>query len=230
MSHSTATDIASWRPHRPRAQIPDYATGARNRSSRTQRNQCHADRTAELAALVCAAILLSSCEALNPPMEFKEADAATSAIRFDHSDFQPELAEYAVQTDPRTGGAVYLASFHGPDSSATLAAIKAGAGYVMEERSAESMVPDLMPEEAEIDWGTRGTTMSGVGYTHYRLFRVAGQPLSCVGFAQYTGESHDDRNRKRNAVFGYFCRDESRGMTTQSAEELLARVKLSRGG
>jgi hypothetical protein len=180
-----------------------------------------------LAALVCGTILLGGCESLNPPLEYQEADAATSAIRFDHSDFQPELAEYAVRGDPRTGGAVHLASFHGADSSAMLAAIKAGTGYVMEERSTESMVSDLMPQEADIDWGTRGTTMSGVGYTQYRLFRVAGQPLSCVGFAQYTGESHDDRNRKRNAVFGYFCRDESRGMTTESAEELLARVKLT---
>jgi hypothetical protein len=183
-----------------------------------------------LAALVCGTILLGGCRALNPPLELKEADAATSAIRFDHSDFQPELAEYAVQRDPRTGGAMYLASFHGPDSSAMLAAIKTGAGYVMEERSTESVVPDLMPQETEIDWGARGTTMSGVGHTQYRLFRVAGQPLSCVGFAQYTGESHDDRGRKRNAVFGYFCRDEPRGMTTQSAEELLAQVKLTRGG
>jgi hypothetical protein len=182
-----------------------------------------------LVALVCGTILLGGCQA-DQPLEFKEANAATSAIRFDHSDFQPELAEFAVQRDPRTGGAVYLASFHGADSSAMLVAIKAGAGYVMEERSTESMVPPLMPEEAEIDWGTRGTTMSGVGYTQYRLFRVEGQPLSCVGFAQYTGESPDDRGRKRNAVYGYFCRDESRGMTTESAEELLARVKLSRGG
>jgi hypothetical protein len=144
----------------------------------TRRDGCHAWHKAGWAALVCAAFLLGSCQALNPPIEFEEVDATKSAIRFDHSDFQPELAEYAVRRNPRTGVAVYLASFHGPDTSAMLAAIRPGAGYVMEERSTESLVPDLMPDEVEIDWGTRGSTMSGVGYTQYRMFRVAEQPLS----------------------------------------------------
>jgi hypothetical protein len=229
-SHSTATDIPSWWPRRL-TRVPDPVISAENypTRSRPRLDGCSAFRQAAWAARVCAALLLGSCQALNPPREFKEADAATSAIRFDHSDFQPELAEYAVQKDPRTGGAVHLASFHGPDSSAVIAAIKAGNGYVVEERSPESMVSDLMPEEAEIDWGTRGSTMSGVGYTQYRLFRVVEQPLSCVGFAQYVGQSPDDRGRKRNAVFGYFCRDDSRPMTPQSAEEWLAQVKLTGG-
>jgi hypothetical protein len=178
------------------------------------------------APLVAAVILLGGCA---PPPEFKDLDAAGSAIRFEHGDFQPELSEYAVQRYPRTGGEVHLATFNGPDSLAMLAVVKAGPGYVLQERSTESMVPDLMAEEVEIDWGARGGTMSGVGYTQYRLFEVVGQPLSCVGFAQPAGWSSDDGHRKPNAVFGYFCRDDSRQMTTQSAEELLARVKMTGG-
>ena len=53
-------------------------------------------------------MLLASCQALNPPMEIKETDAAGSAIRFEHGDFQPELAEYAIQKDPVTSGVVHL--------------------------------------------------------------------------------------------------------------------------
>jgi hypothetical protein len=211
-SLSTATDTPSWCPRRQRPRSPDPATSGEDQSTRyrTPAYGCCAWRIARWPALVCAATLLACCQAVNPPLEFEKSDAAASPIRFDHRDFQPELAEYAVRRDPRTGGAMYLASYNGPDSSATLAAIKAGAGYVMEERSTESVVADLMPQEAEIDWGRRGTTMSGVGHTQYRLFRVSEQPLSCVGFAQYTGESADNRGRKRDAVFGYFCRDESR--------------------
>jgi hypothetical protein len=70
--------------------------------------------------------------------------------------------------------------------------------------------------------------MSGVGYTQYRLFQLRDQPVSCVGFAQMAGQSGDDRNRQPNAVFGYFCHDASRPMTTEAAEDLLARVKLGR--
>ena len=111
-----------------------------------------------------------------------------------------------------------------------LAAVRAGPGRVLAERSPESMVPDLIEQDAEIRWGERGGAMSGVGHAQYRLFQLAGQPLSCVGFAQMAGESGDDAHRKPNAVFGYFCQDDLRPMTTESAEDLIARVKLSRGG
>jgi hypothetical protein len=229
-SLSTATDIASWCPHQTQAHNLERARIAARRLSHIgRRRRCHARCQAARAVLVCGAILLASCQALNPPLELKETDAAGSAIRFQHADFQPELAEYAVQRDPRTGGKVHLASFHGPDSIATLAAIRAGPGYVVQERSIESVVPDLMPANTKIVWGARGGAMSGVGYTQYRLFEIADQPLSCVGFAQTEGTSDDSGNRP-NAVFGYFCRDESREMTPQSAEELLAQVKLGRGG
>lgn len=177
-------------------------------------------------SLIGGVILLVGCP---PPPEFQEADAARSAIHFEHRDFQPELSEYAVRKDPQTGGEVHLASFHGADSLGMLAAIKAGPGYVLRERSPESMVPDLMQDNAEIIWGARGGTMTGVGYAQYRLFQVADPRLSCVGFAQTAGQSGDDQHRKPNAIFGYFCRDEARPMTTQAAEELLAQVKMPGG-
>ena len=161
-------------------------------------------------------------------MEIKETDAAGSAIRFQHGDFQPELAEYAIQRDPLTSGVVHLASFHGPDSSAMLVASMAGAGYVFEERSTESTVSPLLPE-ATITWGARGRAMSAIGYIPYRLFEIDGQPFSCAG-SRTRGETRDDRLRKHNLVFGYFCRDESRPMTSQSVEELLGQVKLGRRG
>jgi hypothetical protein len=162
-------------------------------------------------------------------MEIKETDAAGSAIRFQHADFQPELAEYATQRDPLTSGVTHLASFHGPDSSAMLIASLAGPGYVFEERSTEAWVSPLLPE-AKIIWGARGRARSGIGYIPYRLFEIDGQPVSCAGFTQTVGETRDDRLRKRNLVFGYFCRDESRPMTSQYVEELLGQVKLGRGG
>jgi hypothetical protein len=162
-------------------------------------------------------------------MEIKETDATGSAIRFTHGDFQPELSEYAIQKDPLTSGVAHLASFHGPDSSAMLVASMAGPGYVFEERSTESTVSPLLPE-AKLSWGERGRASSRIGYIPYRLFQIDGQPLSCAGFAQTVGETRDDRLRKNNLVFGYFCRDESRPMTSQEVEELLGQVKLGRGG
>ena len=110
-----------------------------------------------------------------------------------------------------------------------LVANMAGAGYVFEERSTESWVSHLLPE-ATITWDARGRAMSAIGYIPYRLFEIDGQPLSCAGFAQTVGETRDDRLRKNKLVFGYFCRDESRPMTSQYVEELLGQVKLGRGG
>jgi hypothetical protein len=135
-------------------------------------------------------------------METKETDAAGSAIRFQHVDFQPELAEYAIRGHPLTSSVEHLARFHGPDCTATLAAIRAGPGYVFEERSTESTVSPLLPE-VTITWGARGSAMSAIGYIPYRLFEIDGQPVSCAGFAQTVGETRDDRLRKNNLDFGY---------------------------
>jgi hypothetical protein len=225
-SHSTAADMASSCPGRKRGG-PDAATLAARDPRRSRIGRDGRALKKWWAPLVAAVILLG-CRQI--PAEVEDVDAAGSAIRFEHADFQPELSQYAVQRYPRTGAEVHLATFNGPDSLAVLAVVKAGPGYVLQERSTESMVPDLMAEEMEIVWGARGGTMSGVGHTQYRLFEIVGQPLSCVGFAQPAGWSSDDRHRKPNAVFGYFCRDDSRPMTTESAEELLAQVKMTRGG
>jgi hypothetical protein len=209
---------------------PDSALLAASRSgrARTDRAQRGAACEAWRVSLVCGAILLGGC-CHTQPLELKDVDAARSAIRFEHGDFRPELSEYAVQDDPCTGTQVHVASLHGPDSVGMLVVVQAGAGRVLRERSIESSVQELMPEGAEIVWGAGGGAGSGVGHTPYRLFQIADQSLSCVGFAMTFG-SPDDANRKPNALYGYFCRDDSRPMTTASAAELLAQVRLTRGG
>jgi hypothetical protein len=133
---------------------------------------------------VCSAILLGSCA----PPTIEETDAAGSALRFEHKDFSPELSEFAVRKDGRTGNVDHLAAFHGPDSEAMVVATLTTAAFVVEERSIESAVSGLLREEATIDWGARGRARWQEGHAPYRLFEIEGQPVSCVGFAHPFGE------------------------------------------
>jgi hypothetical protein len=222
-SRSTAAGRASSSLGRRRA--PDGATliAPHPRRSRVSRER-RALRKAWWAPLVCGVMLLAGCP---PPAKFEEVDAARSTIRFEHPDFPPELSEYAVRRNPRTLTEEHLAGFNGADSLGMLAMIKAGPGYVLPEQSIESSVQRLMPDGAEMVWGGRGGTPSGVGYAPYRFFQITDQSLSCVGFRQSAGRG-DDARRSPIAVFGYFCRDGSQPMTAAAAKELLAEVRITR--
>ena len=68
----------------------------------------------------------------------KPVDASQSAIRFDHADFDPDLAEYALDRDPRTGSELYVARFFGADAFAAVLVFKAGASYVVKDRPTEA--------------------------------------------------------------------------------------------
>jgi hypothetical protein len=57
--------------------------------------------------------------------------------------------------------------------------------------------------------------------------RLPDQSASCVGFAQLVGQPADDRNGRKGVAFGYFCQDETRPMSTETAEDLIGKVSLS---
>jgi hypothetical protein len=153
-------------------------------------------------------------------------DAKQSLIRFQHADFDPDLAEYSVARYRRSGNEFHMARFYGVDAFAILAAYKSSPSYVMRERPTEAYIGDML-EDLDLDWGESGRTGSGFGNVPYRLFNVVDEPFSCVGFGQTVGESSDDLGRKRDLVFGFFCHDDSRPMSTDAAEELIGRVSLA---
>ncbi len=154
-------------------------------------------------------------------------EAGQSAIRFDHADFDPDLAEYQFDRHPRTGSELHVAQFFGADAYAGVVVSKAAAGYVVEERPIEVQV-ERMFDGVELDWGESGRVPSHMGYVRYRMFRVAGQSLSCLGFGHTFGEAADGRGRKNNLVVGWFCYDETRPPSAATATDLIGRVSLSR--
>ena len=182
-----------------------------------------------LPVVVAGAVLLAGCESSNPPPEPQSIEAAQSAIRFEHEDFDPQRAEYLLHHDPRSGNDVYVAQFVGDAAFATLAAYKTGPGYVVEERSTQSYVQSLL-QDSELTWGESGRADTGTGASGvpYRMFGIAGQPVSCVGFGQPRGESSDDRGRKSDLLFGFFCQSDARPMSSATASDLIGRVSLSR--
>jgi hypothetical protein len=180
-------------------------------------------RAPSCVGLIC---LTGACMAM-PSGNLEPVAADQSAIRFDHPDFDPELAEHLQQRNSRTGTTLHVARFFGPDSQAVVVVFKAGPGYVVGERSTESYLRDLA-RGAELEWGDEGHAVSRLGNISYRMLRPAGEPLSCVGFSQTTGDTGDDAHRKGNLVVGLFCQDETRPMTAAVAADLIGKVALAR--
>ena len=178
-------------------------------------------------AVVAAACLVGGCQVANPQWESKPIEASQSVIRFDHADFDPKLAEYVVQRDPRSANTFYAAHFAGADAFALLAALKTGPSHVVEERTTERYVANLL-QDAKPDWGEQGEAAARGGPVAYRMFRLPGQSASCVGFRQLVGHSSDDRNRRKDVVFGYFCQSQGRPRSAATAEDLIASVSLTR--
>jgi hypothetical protein len=179
----------------------------------------------QLAVALAGIVLLGGCEGLNPETEPQSIGADESVIRFEHQDFDPERAEYLLHRNPRSANDVYFAQFAGSEAYATLVAVKTGPSHVIDERSVESSIGRLL-QNSELTWGESGRVDTAAGTVPYRMFRIADQPVSCVGFSQSRGESSDDRGRKNDLVFGYFCQSNTRPMSAETASDLISRVSL----
>jgi hypothetical protein len=170
--------------------------------------------------------LIAACQGLAPDWQTHPIAASEAPLRLEGGDFDPEQAEHLVQRDSRSSNQLFLSRFLGADVVAVLAALKTGPSYVVEERATESYVADLLPA-AELAWGESGRAPSRFGgQVPYRMFRIDARSLSCVGFGQPVGESADDRGRKSDLVFGYFCRDEAQPLSAATAEQLIGEVAL----
>jgi hypothetical protein len=174
-----------------------------------------------LAVALTMACLVAGCEEEWDPQPVK---ASQSVIRFAHTDFDPDLAEYSVQRYDN-GGQVHLAQFSGADGFAVLVVQKLPPGYVMRTRSVDSEVSRLL-NGVEVDWGAAGRTPSGRGYAEYRMFRLVDQPFNCVGFSDTFNDMNDGAGWKRKLVIGYFCYDESRPLSQEAAAELIRQVSV----
>ena len=168
---------------------------------------------------------LTGCQSLATEWQSQAIDAGDSPIRFEHASFDPKLAEYTVQRDPRSANAVYVASFTGADAFAVLAAVKTGPSYVVRERAPESYVSNLL-QDVKPDWGASGRAAAPIGTVPYRMFRLPEQSASCIGFAQLIGQPADDRSGRKGMAFGYFCQNEARPVSEEAAEDLIGKVSL----
>ena len=193
------------------------------RSSPPERRR-HAGHQRRLA-LVLVACAAAGCQTLTPEWQSQAIDAGDSPIRFEHAGFDPKLAEYMVQRDPRSATAVYVARFAGADAFAVLASVKTGPSHVVRERAPESYVSNLL-ENVKADWGPSGRATAPIGTVPYRMFRLPDQSASCVGFAQVIGQPADDRGGRKGLAFGYFCQDDTRPMSADVAEDLIGKVSL----
>ena len=70
------------------------------------------------------ACLVAACQ--HHEWDPQPVEASQSAIRFDHADFDPDLTEYQLDRDPRTGSEVHVARFFGADAFAILVVSKTG--------------------------------------------------------------------------------------------------------
>ncbi len=154
-------------------------------------------------------------------------EASESAIRFDHPDFDPELAEYALGRDPMSGDELHVARFSGADAFAMLVVLRTGPNHVVPDGTLESDIGRSM-DGADLTWGESGQVPSRMGYVPFRMFRLADQPFRCVGFGHRFGETGDDMRRKRNLVIGWLCHDKSRPVSTTAAADLIAKVSVGR--
>jgi hypothetical protein len=179
-----------------------------------------------LPVALAGTVLLGGCAGLAPEVEPQSIGADQSVIRFQHEDFDSGRAEYFLHHDPRSANDMYVAQFVGRGAFATLAAFKTGPSHVIEERSVESYVGNLL-QDSELTWGEAGRAETGMGRVPYRMFGIAGQPVSCVGFGQPRGESSDDRGRKSDLLFGFFCQSDARPMSAATASDLISKVSLT---
>lgn len=176
---------------------------------------------------LAAIALLGGCESLGPSWDPQPIEASQSVIGFEHQDFDPKRAEHVLQRDPRTGNQVYIAQFTGDQAFAVLVAAKSGPSYAFGERAIETYVDNLF-EDVELIWGEAGRIGTRLGNVPYRMFEIAGQPLSCVGFGQRHGNFGDDRGQKNDLIYGYFCESDARPMTAASADDLISKVSVGR--
>jgi hypothetical protein len=181
-----------------------------------------------LPLAVAGALLLGGCESMRAQYEPQPIEASRSMIRFEHDGFNPQQAKHTLHHDPTSANDVYVAELAGADAFATLVAYDTGPGFVVQERPPEAYVADLMREDLELTWGESGVATTRAGRAPYRMFEIVGQPFSCVGFGQAQGESSDDRGRKSNLLFGYFCQRDARPMTAETASDLISSASLSR--
>jgi hypothetical protein len=179
-----------------------------------------------VAAAAIGPVLLAGCQGgLTPDWDPQPIEASQSVIHFEHDEFDPKRAKYLLQHDPRSANDVYIAQFVGEDAFAVLAAYKTGPSFVVEDRTTESHVARML-QDAELTWGEAGQVDTRFGAVPYRMFEIAGRPLSCVGFGHPRGGSSDDRGRKKDLVFGYFCQSDARPMSAAAADDLIGRVAL----
>jgi hypothetical protein len=171
------------------------------------------------------ACLVEGC----PPTHWdpQPLEASESAIRFDHANFDPELAEYASGRDAMTGAEVHVAQFFGADAFARVIILRAGPDHVVPDRPLEADIGRWM-DGTDLTWGESGQVPSRIDYVPYRMFRLADQPLRCVRFSHRFGETGDDMRRKRNLVIGLFCYDKSRPVSAATAADLIAKVSVGR--
>jgi hypothetical protein len=181
-------------------------------------------RAVAVAALAC---LTGGCQGLNTEWNPKPIEAGQSAIRFDHADFDPELAEYAVGRDPRSGTAIYMARFAGAGAVAVVVASETGPNQVVQERATEGYLRPLLTDAKPV-WGQSGRTVVHGSPVSYRMFRLPGQSANCVGFAQLIGQPADDANNAKNFLAGYFCESDARPMSATTVEGLISGVSLNR--
>lgn len=172
-----------------------------------------------------AATLLAACQTGDGQVKATPIPASESLIRLEHPDFMPELAEYAAHRNDRSGDESHIASFHGPEAQAIVVALRAGPDHVVEAASTEAWTARLLPD-AELVWGESGRAASG--QASYRFFRAGDAPLSCVAFSQSRSAPDDRLKRDAELLYGYFCRDELRPLTTEDAGELLSSVEIAR--
>jgi hypothetical protein len=182
----------------------------------------HAATRSWTVLVTCLAV---GCQ-VSPP-DIQPIEESKSIIHFEHAGFDPELASYYVQREPGTGNSLYLLSFSGTNSFATLAAMKTGPSYVIEERATERYITSLLGK-IDPDWGDSGRTLTDLGPVSYRMFRLPGPSASCVGFMEMMGQLAGDERYGRDVAFGYLCQDGAGQMSAATAEELISKVSLTR--
>ena len=172
-------------------------------------------------------LIIAGCQGLAADWQEQPIAASDSPLRFEGDEFDPTQAEHLVQREARSSNQLYLSRLSGAETIAVLAALRTGPSYVVEERATESYVADLLPGIEPV-WGASGRAPSRLGgKVPYRMFRLDAPSLSCVGFGQSVGQSADDRGRKRDLIFGYFCRDGAEPLSAATAEALIGKVTLA---
>jgi hypothetical protein len=188
--------------------------------------RCAVARDWRSPLLIALALIVAGCRGLASDWQEQPIAAGASPLLFEGGDFDPAQAEHLVQREARSSNQLYLSRLAGAETIAMLAALQTGPGYVVEERATESYVADLLPG-IEPAWGESGRAPSRLGSkVPYRMFRLDTPSLSCVAFGQPVGQSADDRGRKRDLVFGYFCRAGPEPLSAATAEELIGKVAL----